>query len=488
MADINLEYLNDRYLAFVLPMELRRLVGQGVNSWFGAGNEEEREHFKENYDEKFPNSIPDLAAQLKSAIRKFTSLVACWDISGSSQDKLRDCSEALTSAIDGYVKTLKANWYDERHRCYMKITNYYREYDQIPRKLRSWELLGKHYLDHDENGIKGGNRIIIKNRSGDVIDDLQIKNRPAAPVVSAIKTVGWYNAERLAISHATAGMMNCLVVQHRQLFELGCLLADVNWGNAWYSPTIDPESRRSLTTTLSRRLDSLVRQLWYLIDNKVSTKIRLLQTQDKKRSAVILANDIWKICHAGLYRSKNGWFEGNYERIVLAYDLTHLGPISDSQLGVLTTGLANTLRKFREHMEPIDSSKRMLILAKDYPMRGKVLQIGLDANQVGDPTSSTVQHIWNRITVDEQENDKYLLSKDGRPCGIVERPTGTLVKLLIAAEGKIVTSKDVADYLGLKGRKARMDEIKKGLPRQISMCIEFGKGRRGTRLVDPNAK
>lgn len=486
MADINLEYLNDRYLAFVLPMELRRLVGQGVRSWFGAGNEEEREHFRENYDERFPASMPDLAAQLKSAIRKFTSLVACWDTNGSSQEKLRDCSKALTSAIDGFVKTLKAGWYDERHRCYMKIANYYREYDQIPRRLRSWDLLGTHHLDHDDNGLKGRNRIIIKNRSGDVIDDLQTKKRPAAPIISVIKTMGWYNAERLAISHATADMMDCLVAPHRQLFELGCLLADVNWGNAWYSPTIDSESRRSITMSLNNCLDPLVRQLWYLIPNKVSTRIRRLQTQDDTRSAISLVNDICQLCHDWLYRSKYGWFDGAYERVLLAYDLSRLGHFSEPQVVAITTRLGAVFKKYGETLEPIGSLTRLEQLNKQYPMRGKHLQFGLKANQVGDPTSSTLRPIWTRISVNEQEDGKYLLSLDGRPCGKVDRPAGTLVKLLIAAEDGKVIAKQVADLLGLKGRKRRLDEISKGMPRQILQCIQSG-GRGGTRLVDPKA-
>lgn len=48
MADI--EYLDDRYLAFVLPWELRQLVAQRVHSWFLAGNEEEQDYFQENSD------------------------------------------------------------------------------------------------------------------------------------------------------------------------------------------------------------------------------------------------------------------------------------------------------------------------------------------------------------------------------------------------------------------------------------------------------
>jgi hypothetical protein len=481
MPDINLDYLNDRYLAFVLPLELRRLVGQAFHSWFLTGNEEERAHFQEVADDAFPTIIYDLEAKLKSAIRRFTSLVECWNSSTPNDGELRQCSKALIAANQKFVKRLKATWYDERHRCHLKIANKCGGYEHLPSNLQTWDVLGKHHLDHDD-----GNRIIINNRLGIEIDDILIKKSSSALIISSIQTPGWYNSERQAISRATIALQSYLKTPHQQLFKLGCLFADVNWGDAWFDPLINPGSRRSLTTHLSREIGRLVPQLWFLISDKVSVKVRRLTSQATISSAIKVANLICELCHAGLYRSKNGWFEGEYERILLAYDLTQLRLYSEREIIALTTRVAKCLSNYEETLEPIDSIPKLNQLAKRYPMHGKVLQIGLEANRVGE-TSLGVLHIWNRISAVEQDNGQYRLSKDGFAYGTVDRPAGTLVKLLVAAEGGKVTAKQVADHLELKGRKRRMDEITKGIPRQIKECIQSS-GRGGTHLVDPSSK
>lgn len=472
MPDINLDYLNDRYLAFALPMELRRLVGQGVRSWFGAGNVEERKHFKENYDETFPNSIPDLAAELKSAIRKFTSLVECWDICGSSQEKLRDCSKALTSAIDGYVKTLKADWYDARHRCYMKIANYYREYDQIPRRLRSWDLLGTHHLDHDENGIKGGNRIIIKNRSGDVIDDLQIKKRSAAPVISAIKTVGWYNAERQVIGKATVALMDCLIAPHRQLFELGSLLADVHWGKAWFAPSTNPSSRKAVTEALAQRVERLVCQHKYLFPDAVMPILKLLRVQDSCSSASRVTEQVYDHCHSSLYRARHGIVDCEYECQLLAFDLYHLmSPTlgNEQKVDVYARGSKFYADLTGTQPPTVNDFVGLAGLARRHRPRWVQIQIGYKSSQSADQEALKPLEIWDVLKIKKKDSAYIVLANEHIVCEL-EDDAGILFKYLLQAKGQLVTGPEIATKLHKK--EFKVSRAKGTMPPEILALIK----------------